>query len=231
MTYELESAHIVFTRVRPCLGGLCGAHSNVGPPLYDANMKNGQQELPLPMWGGARKGAGRKSKASRPPVPHELREKFCNGALHITLRLRREVWNLRTRRCFQALRHAFENGCNRFGFRVIHFSAQGNHIHMIVEAPDPRSLARALKGLGVRMAGALNTVMHRGGPVVADRSLSHLLRTPREAAHAVRYVLENHVVPARREGWSIPRASIPTAPSLAGARSSLGDRTVVVDVA
>jgi len=172
-------------------------------------MKTGQQELPLPLWGGARKGAGRKRKASRPQVPHEPRGKFRNGALHITLRLRPEVWNLRTRRCFQALRHAFERGCVRFGFRIIHFSVQGNHIHMIVEAPDPQSLGRAMKGLEVRIGRALNKLMGRRGPVFADRYHSHLLRSPREAAHAVRYVLENDVIHARREGWSVPRGVDP----------------------
>jgi hypothetical protein len=88
-------------------------------------MKNAQQELPLSQWGGKRKGAGRKRKASRPQVAHRTRAKFRNGALHITLRLRSEVWNLRTRRCFRALQQAFEQGCARFGFRVIHFSVQG----------------------------------------------------------------------------------------------------------
>lgn len=88
-------------------------------------MKNAQQELPLPQWGGARKGAGRKREAGRPQVPHRPRGKFRNAALHVTVRMRYEVWNLRTRRCFRALRHAFERGCSRFGFRVIHFSVQG----------------------------------------------------------------------------------------------------------
>ena len=172
-------------------------------------MKKGQQELPLPFWGGARKGAGRKRKASRPQVAHEPRMKFRKGALHITLRMRAEVWNLRSRRCFQALRRAFEHGCERFGVRVIHFSVQRNHIHMIVEAADAGSLARAMKGLEVRMARALNRTMKRRGPLFADRYHAHLLRSPREAAHAVRYVLENQVVHARREGAPIPRGIDP----------------------
>jgi REP element-mobilizing transposase RayT len=172
-------------------------------------MKNAQQELPLPLWGGARKSAGRKRKASRPQVPHRPRGGFRNAALPVTVSMRYEVWNLRTRRCFRALRHAFERGCARFGFRVIHFSVQGNHIHVIVEAPDPESLARAMRGLEVRMARALNKVMHRRGPVFADRYHAHLLRTPREAAHAVRYVLENWTVHACREGWVVPRGVDP----------------------
>jgi REP element-mobilizing transposase RayT len=71
------------------------------------------------------KGRGAQAEGQPAAVAHRTRGKFRNGALHITLRLRSEVWNLRTRRCFRALRQAFEQGCARFGFRVIHFSVQG----------------------------------------------------------------------------------------------------------
>jgi putative transposase len=154
-------------------------------------MKPKQQELPLKSWGGARRGAGRKPKGGRKNVPHRPRRRFRRGALHITTRVRPEVWNLRSHRCFRALRRAFAGGCARFGFRLIHFSVQGNHLHMIVEAPDAETLGRAMKGLEVRMARALNRVMRRRGSVFADRYHAHLLKSPREAANAVRYVLEN----------------------------------------
>jgi len=172
-------------------------------------MKRLQQELPFRKWGGKRKGAGRKRKAARPQVPHRPRRKFRKGALHVTVRMRQEVWNLRTHRCFRALRRSFERGCRRFGYRVVEFSVQGNHIHLIVEAPDVVQLGRAMKGLEVRMARALNKVMGRRGPVFADRYHAHLLTSPREAAHAVRYVLENRVVHAEREGWSVPEGIDP----------------------
>ena len=68
--------------------------------------------------------------------------------MHVTLPLRREVWNLRTHRCFGALQQAFERGCQRFGY-LIEFSVQGNHIHLVVEAPDVVALGRAMKGLEV----------------------------------------------------------------------------------
>src|SRR5690242_3032010 len=150
-----------------------------------------QQQLPLKQWGGARRSAGRKRRSARRNVPHRPRRRFLRGALHVTLRLRAEVWNLRTHCCFRALRRAFEHGCQRFGYRLVHFSVQGNHIHLIVEAPDAVQLGRAMKGLEVRMARALNAVMRRRGPVFADRYHAHLLRSPRAAANAVRYVLEN----------------------------------------
>src|SRR5882724_12315220 len=163
-----------------------------------------QEELPLPRWGGARRGAGRKRKSPRKNVPHRQRRKFRRGALHVTVRIRREVWNLRTHRCFRALKRAFARGCERFGFRLVHFSVQGNHMHYIVEAPDAVALGRAMKGLEVRMARALNKVMSRQGPVFADRYHAHRLESPREAFHAIRYVVENWAIHAEREGQPRP---------------------------
>jgi len=172
-------------------------------------MKKAQQELPFRQWGGARRGAGRKRKSARPNVPHRVRGKFRNGALHVTVRIRREVWNLRTHRCFRALRYALARGCERFGFRLVHFSVQGNHMHYIVEAPDAVALGRAMKGLEVRMARALNKVMDRRGPVFADRYHAHLLESPREAFHAIRYVVENWAIHAARERRPPPRGVDP----------------------
>ena len=98
-----------------------------------------QQQLPLKMWGGARKGAGRKRRSARRNLPHRPRKRFRRAAIHLTVRLRQEVWNLRTHRCFRALRRALAGGCTQFEFRLVHFSVQGNHVHMIVEAPDAES--------------------------------------------------------------------------------------------
>jgi REP-associated tyrosine transposase len=123
--------------------------------------------------------------------------------------MRKEVWNLRTHRCFRALQRAFARGCERFGFRLVHFSVQGNHVHLIVEAPDAEALGRAMKGLEVRMARALNKVMSRCGPVFADRYHAHLLRSPREAFQAVKYVLENWAVHAVRDQKPRPSGTDP----------------------
>ncbi len=119
--------------------------------------------------------------------------------MHVTVRVRFEVWNLRSHRCFRAIRRAFAKGCQRFGFRLVHFSVQRNHAHFIVETPDEVALGRAMKGLEVRMARALNKVMRRSGPVFADRYHARRLGSPREARTALRYLLDNWRVHAARE--------------------------------
>jgi hypothetical protein len=76
-------------------------------------------------------------------------------------------------------------------FRLVDFSVQGNHMHMIVEARDETALARGMQGLGVRIAKALNRLMQRKGTVFADHYHMRILRSPTEVARALAYVLMN----------------------------------------
>jgi putative transposase len=111
--------------------------------------------------------------------------------MHATWRMAPGVWNLRTRRCFGALCRAMHAGALRFGFRLVHYAVMGNHLHLVVEAPDRAVLARAMKGLGVRIARALNGVMERKGRVVGDRYHARILRTPSEVRRARAYLQTN----------------------------------------
>src|SRR5215475_14268804 len=112
-----------------------------------------QQLFAFRTWGGARKGAGRPPSGARAGTPHLTRQKLSQRfPVLATWRMGPEVANLRTRRSFTALRRAMYAGAARFGFRLVHYAVLGNHVHLIVEAPDHRALARAMKGLGVRIA-------------------------------------------------------------------------------
>src|SRR5262249_52923105 len=123
-----------------------------------------QTELRFVARGGARKGAGRKRTHERPSVPHRSRPAHAQRhPLHVTLRLVDGLPSLRDDDALRVLRDALRAGAERFGLRVIHFSAQTNHLHLLCEAQDARSLARGMKGLGVRLARALNRLWRRTG--------------------------------------------------------------------
>jgi len=126
-------------------------------------------------------------------VSHKTRPRFEKPTpVHVTLRVRQHVWNLRSGRSYRRIRRAFASARERFGMRLIHFSVQGNHLHLIVEADSSGALSRALQGLCIRMAKALNAMMERSGGVFADHYWSRLLKTPTELVKAIRYVLGNH---------------------------------------
>jgi hypothetical protein len=90
-----------------------------------------------------------------------------------------------------ALERSFAKGCTRPGFRLVQYSLQGNHAHLIVEASDRVMLGRGMMAIGARVGRAVNRVAGRTGRVLADRYHLRLLKTPREVRGALRYVLLN----------------------------------------
>lgn len=164
---------------------------------------SGKKVRPLP-GRPAQKG----SRVSHHPRP-SLQEK---SALHITLRARASVPNLRSRRRFSAIKAAFVRFCQQkqLGFRLVHFAVLGNHLHLLVEADSKRalsmgmqkllhSISRRLNALSLRehgsrqstKAGSYSRLKGWLGRIFADRYYAHLLQTPTEMENAVHYVRNN----------------------------------------
>jgi putative transposase len=166
-------------------------------------------QLELPTWGGKRAGAGRKPKAGeRPRVSHKARPRHLERfPLHVVLRAQPDAPRFRSKAVFPEVRDALVKGAARGAFRLVHYSVQGNHLHLIVEAADKVALARGMQGLAIRLARAANRVMGRRGRVFADHYFARELRTPAEVRRAVRYVLDNHLLHARLDPQTDDRAS------------------------
>ena len=129
-----------------------------------------QHELGFRTWGGARPGAGRKPSRSRSRVPHVARPGHdARAPVHVTLRLRERLPSLRRSLVRARVFLALGDGRERFGLRLLQFSLQSNHVHLIVEADDRRALSRGIQGLSIRIARALNRNLNRSGRVFADR--------------------------------------------------------------
>ena len=151
-------------------------------------------QLELPTWGGRRKGAGRKPKGPLRLVSHRSRPAHvARYPLHAVLRARPDAPGLRKRAVMEELRQALRAGNLRGNFRLVHYSVQGNHLHLVVEAQDRVALSRGMQGLAVRVARAVNRAAGRKGQVFADHYFARELRTPAEVRRAVRYVLDNHL--------------------------------------
>ncbi len=148
--------------------------------------------LPAPRrWGGRRTGAGRKP-GPRPRLRHRSRVRFPRTLpAHVTLRLLPGLPSLRETRVVRAIERSFADGCRRGSFRLVHYSLQGNHAHLIVKAHDRDALGRGMMAIGSRLARALNRATGHSGQVLADRYHLRLLETPREVHRALRYVLLN----------------------------------------
>jgi REP element-mobilizing transposase RayT len=111
--------------------------------------------------------------------------------VHVTLKVLPGVRNLRRGDCFRVLRKCFTLGKDKNGFRLVHFTVQSNHLHLICEAPDKRALARGMQGLAIRIARRLNSKLSRRGRLFAERYHARALKTPAEVRNALVYVLNN----------------------------------------
>jgi REP element-mobilizing transposase RayT len=101
-------------------------------------------------------------------------------------------------------------------FRIVHISIQRNHIHLIVEAQHKMALSRGMQSFQISAAKHLNRAVsvksvraafgpkwrtdaryraamrhRRRGTVFPDRFHQEIITTPKQARHALAYVLNN----------------------------------------
>jgi REP element-mobilizing transposase RayT len=174
--------------------------------------RTGQLRLELAevrLWGGKRAGAGQKLGAARASPPHRLRARHrARWPVHVTLRARDSIPSLRSLRVFPSLRRSLASS-HKEAFRVVHFSVQSDHVHLVVEGDAPIALVRGLQGLAARCAKAVNRAAGRRGSVWSSRYHARALRTPTEARRGLVYVLLNFRKHLRAPPGVDPRSSGP----------------------
>ncbi|MEO8549295.1 MAG: transposase [Kofleriaceae bacterium] len=185
--------------------------------------KNGQWR------GGARLNAGRPKhdgKAGRPKRKAELhlvRPKLrASQPVHVVMRANPAVGSLRRHDVYRAIRDAIIVSFLRETFRIVHFSIQRTHLHLIIEACDRTSLSRGMQGFGISAAKHINAAIserrgeRRRGPVFTDRYHAVILNSPRQVRNTLNYVLNNwHHHGERRDALRMPWRIDPYSSALA----------------
>src|SRR5262245_40178805 len=150
-------------------------------------MRQGTLPLVVRTHGGRRRGAGRKPAPGRRSVPHRRRKKHDRHCpAHVTLRATSDVPSLSDGRLASVIRAALA-ASSTSRFRVLHYSIQTDHLHLLAETDEPTGFARGMQGLAIRIAKAVNRLLGRRGRLWADRYHSRLLETPREVRNALIY--------------------------------------------
>ena len=143
--------------------------------------------------GGVEKARPGPKPGDRPNVRHRERavHKYWNP-LHVTMRAVRGLPSFREQMLYDALERAVRR-TRRPDFRIVEFSVQDDHLHLIVEADDNDGLARGMKSFSVRANRLLNAALGRGrGRVWGDRYYRRDLTSPRQVRNAIVYCLANY---------------------------------------
>ena len=125
-------------------------------------------------------------------MPHRRRAALAaRYPVHVTVKLKKDLGNLRRKRTFETIADALVLGKDRGDFRVCHFSVQRDHVHLMCEAKGAVALSKGMQGLCIRIAKRLNSLLQRKGTVFADRYHAQILKTPRQVRNALAYLLNN----------------------------------------
>jgi hypothetical protein len=159
-------------------------------------------------WGGARDGAGR-PPGPRPRTEHRPRERFARWAPeHVTLRILPDALDLDTELGLWIFSEGIASVHRRELFRLIAYTLQGDHAHLVVEADAAAGLSRGMSELGRHLAWGVNAALERTGPLLDGRFHSRRLDSPAEVRNALGYLVENAARHAEKAGRQTPRAIV-----------------------
>ena len=114
----------------------------------------------------------------------------ANHPVHVTIRRVRLAPSFRTERLRGVILAELKRARSK-GVRVIEYSIQHDHLHLMVEGIDAADLSAQMRKLFSRVAMSINAAVGRRGSLFRDRHHRHELATPREVRHALVYILFN----------------------------------------
>jgi putative transposase len=123
--------------------------------------------------------------------------------MHITARCVRGLPSFRQQR-IASLVLAQMRRLNDDDFQIVHFSPQGNHLHLIAEGEDRETVIRKMMGFMISFAKRLNALLGgRRGKVWRERYYRRDVTCAREMRNVLAYVFGN----AKKHG-EIPRDAL-----------------------
>ena len=137
------------------------------------------------------KDRGRK-KSPDSGVSHAARPALNKSCpIHVTTTIDGGLPGLRCRGAWLEITEAIRQANRARLVRVVEFSVQGDHLHMLCEGGDAQAVGRGLGGLFTSVACRLNRLWGRSGRVFSERYHREDLTCPSQVRNAIRYVLGN----------------------------------------
>ena len=155
--------------------------------------------------GGARKGAGRKRQGEKRGISHKRKVGFSRPCVvHVTCKLVDGIGSLRDPRIAMIVMAYLARVCVKRGFRLVEYSIQWNHLHLVCEADTQKCLSRAMQGIKSGLARILNRETGHRGAIFSGRYHTEVIKTPTQCRNLLRYVLHN----CKKHGGSYPRSGV-----------------------
>ena len=124
-------------------------------------------------------------------MPHVARDDHdWRHPVHVSMRRTKLAPSLRSERVYRTILEQLARAKGQ-RVRVVHFSVQHDHLHLIVEGQDRLDLSNQMRKLFSRIALTVNAVAKRRGSLFRDRHHRRELSSPTQTRNALVYVLFN----------------------------------------
>lgn len=138
------------------------------------------------------KHAGRPAKWDR-SIRHIRRERISKPtSLHLTIKVRENKADIKSKRILKSLHHAIMRARLK-KLKVIHYTLEYNHVHLLVEALDHKVMHQAMQALGISFSKAINKAKAAKGGVYKHRYHLRKLASSKELRNVLHYIFSNGV--------------------------------------
>lgn len=136
--------------------------------------------------------AGRKA-IHHPNIRHIERPKFKKArSLHLTIKVRENKADIKSKRLLKSLHHAIKRA-RLMKLRVIHYTLEYNHVHILVEADNHQRLHKGMQAFGISFSKAINRSKRMKGTVYKHRYHFRQICSSRELKNVLHYIFHNGI--------------------------------------
>jgi len=138
------------------------------------------------------KKAGRKPKTDA-GIRHTARPELERpSSLHLTVKIEKEKANLKNKFILKILKKAILNA-RRFNLKIIHYSLEFDHVHLLIEAENNIILGKGMQSFGVTFSKAINRHRNVSGQVYKHRYHFRKITSAKQLKNVMNYIFKNGV--------------------------------------
>lgn len=114
------------------------------------------------------------------------------SSLHLTIKVRENKADIQNKRILKALHYAIKRARLK-GLRIVHYTLEYNHVHLLVESVDNKMLHKGMQAFGITIAKAINKIKRTKGTVYKNRYHLRVINSPRQLKNVLHYIFNNGI--------------------------------------
>jgi len=126
-------------------------------------------------------------------IRHIERPRFSRPrSFHLTIKVKSNKADIQNKKILKALHHAIKRARLK-DLKVVHYTLEYNHIHLLVEAGCNRRLHSGMQAFGISLAKAINRIKAAKGTVYKHRYHYRQISSPRDLKNVLHYIFHHGI--------------------------------------